>query len=439
MNASVENSVTYTVLAADTLPQIFGGELGPDKGCFLYGRSFSPTVRNLARQVAALEATEAAYCCASGMAAISAALLNLCNTGDHIVASQAVYGGTHALLKQFLSQKCGIHTTFVDIADADAVAAAITPRTRVIYTESLSNPTLVVADIPALTRSAAAHSVLGQKISLVVDNTFSPMVMTPALLGADVVVHSLTKFFSGASDVMGGVVCSSAAFVAGLMDLHTGPLMLLGPAMDPRVASDLSLRLPHLGLRIAEHSRRALAFAHRLQALGAQVSYPGLPGHPQHELLKRLVNPGYGFGGLLTINVGSLAVANALMERLQNHEKFGFMAVSLGYHDTLMSASAASTSSELSDTELAGAGIQAGLVRMSVGLTGALEQRLAQLEAAWRWAIGGRSAAAAEPMARGEGVGKAKRARSWQSMASEMSEETEGGQEAGVRQQVGEV
>lgn len=378
VNASIENSVTYTVLEAGTLPAIFDGKLGPEAGCYLYARSFQPSVRHLARQLAAIEATESAYCCASGMAAISATLLRLCDSGDHIVASQAIYGGTHALLKQFLKTKCGITTSFVNIADHAAVAAAITPRTKAIYTESMSNPTLVVADIPSLSALAHAHGIV-----LVVDNTFTPMILTPAAHGADVVVHSLTKFASGASDVMGGAVCASVTFIESLMDLHTGPLMLLGPAMDPRVASDLSLRLPHLGLRIAEHSRRALAYAKHMQELGAAVTYPGLGSHPQHAVLARLVNPGFGFGGILTIEMPSLMAANALMERLQNKERFGLMAVSLGYYDTLMSASAASTSSELNGAELEGAGIGAGLVRMSVGLTGLLEERTAQLERAW--------------------------------------------------------
>ena len=382
MNASIENSVTFTVLDADTLPAIFQGKLGPDEGgCYLYGRSFSPTVRNLGRQLAAWEGTEAAYACSSGMAAISATLFNLCNSGDHIVSSNAVYGGTHALLKDFLPKKCGISTTFVDITNHEAVAAAITPHTKAIYTETLANPTLVVADIPVL--AEIAHSA---GIVLVTDNTFAPMILSPARLGADIVIHSLTKFVSGAADVTAGAICASTNFIHSLMDLHCGPLMLLGPVLDPRGASDLSLRLPHLGLRVQEHSRRALAYAERLHALGARVTYPGLPSHPQHALLSRLRNPGgYDFGGLLTLELDSLPRAKRFMERLQNESGFGLMAVSLGYFDTLMSASAASTSSELTADELSKAGISSGLVRLSVGLTGSLEQRWEQLEEAYHW------------------------------------------------------
>ena len=211
------------------------------------------------------------------------------------------------------------------------------------------------------------------------DNTFAPMILSPALLGADVVVSSLTKFVSGAADAIAGAVAGRKDFVWGLMDLKSGPLMLLGAVMDPKVATDLALRIPSLGIRMAEHSRRALAYAERLQSLGAAVTYPGLATHPQYKLLKSLSSPGYGAGGLLTVALDSLPAANAFMERLQNVHGFGLMAVSLGYFDTLMSASASSTSSEMSAAELATAGISPGLVRMSVGLTGSVEQRLAQL------------------------------------------------------------
>ncbi|KAL6748161.1 Cys/Met metabolism PLP-dependent enzyme-domain-containing protein [Haematococcus lacustris] len=381
VNPSIEVSTTFTVMAADLLPAIFAGSKGPAEdqgGCYLYGRAHNPTVRALSNQLAALEALESAYCTSSGMAAISCALLALCNAGDHVVSSNTVYGGTHALLKTFLPLKCGITTTFVDITDLEAVKAALTPKTKVLFCESLSNPTLVVADLPAL-----AHLAHEAGAQLMVDNTFTPCLVTPAQWGADVVVHSLTKFVSGASDIIAGAVCGSQALVNSLINLHAGPVMLLGPTMDPRIAAELSLRLPHLGLRMQEHSRRALALATGLSGLGACVTYPGLPTHPQHKLLCRLANPGYGLGGLVGVDLGSKAQADAFMERLQNMHGFGYMAVSLGYFDTLMSASAASTSSELSSAELASSGISAGYVRMSIGITGSLEQRWLQLKEAY--------------------------------------------------------
>jgi len=380
VNMSIEASTTFTVMEAGTMPEIFQGRLGPDDGgCFLYGRHFNPTVYVLGRQLAAMEGAQTGYCTGSGLGAISSALLGLLDQGDHVVASNTLYGGTWAMLAEFLPRKCGITTTFVDTHDRDAVAAACTDRTRVIYAESLANPTLRVANLPLLAEIAHHHNA-----KLVVDNTFTPLAITPIDHGADVVVHSLTKFVNGASDFIAGAVCGSADFVGSLMDLHTGPLMILGPTMDPQVAHSISLRIPHLPLRMIEHARRAQLFAERLQTAGVQVTYPGLADHPDHELFRRIGRPAYGFGGLLTIDAGSRARAEALMDDLQNTEGFGFMAVSLGYFDTLMSCSASSTSSELSDDALRAAGVSPGLLRMSIGFTGSSEQRWQQLKRALR-------------------------------------------------------
>lgn len=385
VNMSIEASTTFTVMDAHIMPEIFQGHRGPadqateSGGCYLYSRHFNPTVYTLGRSIAALEGTEAGYCTASGMAAIAASLMQLCSPGDQIVSASAVYGGTFALLKEFLPEKCSVGTTFVDITDLDAVRRAITPKTRVLYCETLSNPTLAVADIPAL--ADIAHAA-GAK--LVVDNTFSPLIVSPAIHGADVVVHSITKFLGGASDIIAGAVCSTTDFISSLMDLHMGSVMLLGPTMDPQTAFQLSLRLPHLGLRMAEHSRRALFLAQRLADLGLAVSYPGLPDFPQRSTLDAISNEGFGAGGLLTLDVGTSEKADQLLTLLQNKYRFGYMAVSLGYFDTLMSCSATSTSSELSDDDLRNAGIKPGLVRMSIGYTGSLEQRWQQLHAALR-------------------------------------------------------
>jgi methionine-gamma-lyase len=377
VNMSVEASSTFTVIDPETMPALFQGRAGPDKGCYLYGRHFNPTVYNLGRQMAALAGAEAAYCAASGMGAISAVVLCLCNVGDEVVASKAVYGGTFALLNDFLPAKTGIRTHFVDITDVDAVAAAITDKTRLIFTESISNPTLRVADVPRLAEVAAAHGV-----PLVVDNTFSPLILRPAALGADIVVHSITKFISGASDVIAGAICGNEEFIGELMDLHMGSLMLLGPTMDPNVASTIALRIPHLPLRMAAHSERALIITNYLSEQGLDVCYPGLPEHPDHELFKELHCPDYGFGGVFTLDVGTEETANALMSHLQNDERFGYLAVSLGYFDTLMSCSGSSTSSEMSAEDQDKAGISPGLLRISIGYTGTAQQRLAQLEAA---------------------------------------------------------
>jgi methionine-gamma-lyase len=236
-----------------------------------------------------------------------------------------------------------------------------------------------VADIPRLAAIARDAG-----IPLVVDNTFSPLLLSPARLGADIVVHSLTKYIGGASDLIGGAICASEAFIGDLMDLHMGPLMLLGPTLDPRVAADIALRLPHLPLRMEAHGCRALELARRAADLGVPVTYPGLATHPDHELMRKLHLAEYGFGGLMTIDAGDEERARALLTTLQNDHRFGWVAVSLGYFDTLMSCSAASTSSEMPDEALAEAGIGPGLVRLSVGYTGTLEQRWGQLEAALR-------------------------------------------------------
>jgi len=378
VNMSIEASTTFTVLEAGMMPKLFQGELGPETGDrYLYGRHFNPTVYVLSREMAALEGTEAGYCTPSGMGAISSVVMQLCKPGNHVVASDTLYGGTFALLHDFLPHKAGIESTFVNVTDYEAVEAAFKSQTKLLYIESLSNPTLVVADIPRLSEIAHRH---GAK--LVVDNTFSPMVLSPAKLGADVVVYSLTKFVNGASDIIAGAICSDRGLINQMIDLHTGTLMLLGPTMDPKAAFEISLRLPHLGIRIAEHSRRALAFSERLHDLDIPVIYPGLPSHPQHKLLKHIANDGFGFGGIFCIDVGTADRADRLMETLQNDDRFGYIAVSLGYFDTLMSCSASSTSSELSPEDQGRAGISPGLTRISVGYTGSLEQRWSQLMSA---------------------------------------------------------
>lgn len=380
VNMSIETSTTFTVMRAATMPDIFQGRIGPEQGgCYLYGRHFNPTVYVLGKQIAALEGAESAYCTASGMSAISGAVLQLCGAGDQIVASNTLYGGTFALFNDFLPPRTGITTTFVDVTDLAAVERAMTARTKVLYCETMSNPTLRVANVPELAKIAHRH---GAK--LVIDNTFCPLIVSPIQHGADVVVYSLTKFMNGASDIIAGAICGTTAFIQTLMDLHQGALMLLGPTMDPIVAYDISLRLPHLGLRMVEHSRRALAMARRLAERRVPVIYPGLPAHPEHRLLTELMNSDFGFGGIFCIDAGTTERAFALMEELQNRDRFGYMAVSLGYFDTLMSCSAATTSSEMPAEALARGGVLPGLVRVSIGYTGSLEQRWRQLEDALR-------------------------------------------------------
>jgi len=375
VNMSIETSTTFTVLRGETLPEMFQGRQGPEGGCFIYGRHFNPTVYVLGKQIAAFEGAEDAYCTASGMSAIAATIMQFCDASDHVISSNAIYGGSYALFHEYLPAKTGVRFNFVDTTDLEAVEAAFRPHTEVVFVETLSNPTLRAADIPALAELAHRH---GAK--LVVDNTFAPMVVSPIKLGADVVIHSLTKFVNGASDHVAGAICGSTEFMQQLMDLHTGSLMLLGPTMDPQVAFDISMRLPHLGLRMIEHGRRAMEFARRLEELEIPVIYPGLESHPDHALLRSQANPEFGFGGILCIDLQDTRRANEFMEILQNKDRFGFMAVSLGFYETLMSCSASSTSSEIPEDEQKKAGIRPGLVRLSIGYTGSLEQRWRQMK-----------------------------------------------------------
>ncbi len=374
---SIERSSTFSVLEPGTMPEIFAGEKTPETGgCFLYSRHFNPTVNVLARYLSAMEGAEAGICTATGMGAITVAILQICKMGSHLVTSNTIYGGTHAFIKEVLPDM-GVESTFVDPTDLQAIEAAIQPNTKMIYVEIMGNPKLNIADIPALAKIAKTHGV-----KLVVDNTFTPVMISAKELGADVVIYSLTKFVNGASDLMGGAVLGEKDFIFELMDLHTGRAMLLGPTMDSRVAFDITQRLPLLPLRMREHSRRTQAIAEVMQEMGVDVCYPGLESHPQHELLRSMVNESYGFGGLLTVDCKTVEKANQLMSVLQNKEKFGVIAVSLGYYDTLLSCSGSSTSSEISVEEQHQMGLSPGLVRVSIGLTGSLKNRIEQMKRA---------------------------------------------------------
>ena len=166
------------------------------------------------------------------------------------------------------------------------------------------------------------------------------------------------------------------------MDLHAGRVMLLGPTIDPRVAFDVIQRLPHLAIRMREHSSRAMAIATRLEEMGAPVTYPGLRSHPQHGLITSMINASYGYGGMMTIDCETQDKAEELLSVLQNKERFGLIAVSLGYYDTLMSCSGSSTSSEIPPEDQCKMGLSPGLVRLAVGYTGSLSARIEQIQRA---------------------------------------------------------
>lgn len=364
VNPSISDSSTYTFLSAKKMFDTFEGNA---EGCYLYSRHSSPSNLYLGQALAAMENTEAANVAASGMGAITSALMQLCGAGDHIVSSRTIYGGTYAFMKNFLP-KLNIRTTFVDSTDPEAVAKAITPNTKVLYCETVSNPLLEITDISAMAELAREHD-----LKLVVDNTFSPLAITPASLGADIVIHSLTKFINGSSDTVGGVTCASQEFIDATRDVNDGAAMLLGPTMDSYRSASILKNLRTLHIRMKQHAHNALYLAERFEQDGLKVAYPGLQSHPGHELYKKMYHAEYGFGGMMTIDAGSSEKANELMELMQNNN-IGYLAVSLGFYKTLFSAPGSSTSSEIPMEEQSEMGLSDGLIRFSIGLDNDIER-----------------------------------------------------------------
>lgn len=364
VNPSISDSSTYTFISAKTMLDTFEGNTD---GCYLYSRHSTPSNLYLGEALAAMEGTEAANVASSGMGAITPTILQICGHGDHVVSSRTIYGGTYAFLKNF-TPRMGIETTFVDITKLRAVEAAITTTTKIIYCESVSNPLLEVADIKAL-------SVLAKKynLKLIVDNTFSPLSISPAQLGADIVIHSLTKFINGSSDSMGGVVCGTSEFVNSLKSVIDGASMLLGASMDSLRSSSILKNMRTLHIRIKQHSMNAAFLANKFEKDGLKTVYPGLESHPSHALFKTMMNVDYGFGGMLTVDAGSLEKANALMELMQE-KNIGYLAVSLGFYKTLFSAPGTSTSSEIPEDERKEMGLSEGLIRFSIGLDTAISR-----------------------------------------------------------------
>ncbi len=358
VNPSITDSSTYTFLNPQTMNDLFEQEI---EGCFLYSRHWNPTNKYLAEALAKLEDSEAAIVTASGMAAISCAILQLCNSGDEIVSSRTIYGGTYAFFKNFLP-KFGITVKFVNTQDVNAVKKAITRKTKVIYCEAVSNPLLEIADIPKLSQLANNYD-----IKLMVDNTFSPIMISPIRLGAHIVVHSLTKYINGTSDCVAGCVCSTKEFISQLTDINSGASMLLGPVLDSYRAASIMKNIHSLHIRIKKHSENAQYLAEHLEKLGCKVFYPGLKSHNGHKKLKEIMNDGFGFGGMLAIDAGTTEKANQFMAKMQI-EKVGYLAVSLGYFKTLFSSPGHSTSSEIPEEERKTMGLSEGLVRISIGL-----------------------------------------------------------------------
>ncbi|MDF5755658.1 aminotransferase class I/II-fold pyridoxal phosphate-dependent enzyme [Spongiactinospora sp. TRM90649] len=337
-------------------PAVFADGMGRPDGAFVYGRLSNPTVRSLEQAVSGLEGGAAAIATASGMGAINTVLLALLGPGDHVIAQRALYGGTAGALTE-LTARFGVQVTYVAEDDPEAMRAAIGPRTRLLYLETIANPTTQVADLPAMCAVAREAGVL-----TVVDNTFaSPLLCRPLEHGADVVVHSSTKYLSGHADVLGGV----AVFATDELYRRVWAFAVeLGATADP-FAAWLTLRgMQTLHLRMERHCHNTRTLATRLDGHPAVtvVHWPGLPSHPSHALAVRLLPD---FGGVFSFD---LAGGRAAGERFMAAVRLALLAPSLGGVETLVMHPATTSHRMLSAEELARQGIGEGTVRVAVGV-----------------------------------------------------------------------
>jgi methionine-gamma-lyase len=333
-----------------------GAVLTDEQPGYAYSRIDNPTVTALAAAVAELEGAEAGYALASGMAAIHAAVVSLVSTGDRIVATRASYGTTRALFSDILG-RLGVTTAYVDMTDANAVEAALAAApTRILYAETIANPTIVVADHAALAEIAHRYGAL-----YVVDNTFaSPYLCRPLELGADLVVESATKYLSGHSDVLAGVVSGRSDLIDAIRTLQIDT----GASLAPNSAFLVLRGISTLAIRMERHAATAAALAAWLerQAGVSHVHHPSLASHPQHEVAMRQLALG---GGMLAFELaGGRAAGRAFIDTLSIPE----LTASLGSVFTMVVHPPSTTHRQLDDAALASAGITAGLLRCSVGL-----------------------------------------------------------------------
>jgi len=337
----------------DALAESFAGP----RGAFLYSRLGNPTVRALEDAVAGLEGGAAGLAAASGMGAIGTVLLALLQSGDHVVAQRCLYGGTIALLND-LAARWGVDVTYVSGSDPGEVRAALRPGTRLVYLETIANPIAQVVDLPALCAIARQAGVTS-----VVDNTWAtPVLCQPISTGADIVIHSATKYLGGHDDVLGGVaVFASAELYRKVWDYGTE----LGASADP-FAAWLTIRGLHtLALRMRQHCDSALTLATRLAGhpAVASVHYPGLPGHPDHRVASRVLSGGYG--GVLAFDLAGGREAGRI---LAGAVRLVTLAPSLGNVHTLVMHPASTSHRMLNDAQLSEAGIGAGTIRLAVGI-----------------------------------------------------------------------
>ncbi len=341
---------------------------GRDKG-YIYTRMGNPTVRMLEDNVAALEGGSFALATATGMAAVSTVFFALLSSGDHVVCTDGVYGPSRGILERDFS-RFGVETSFVDTSHIDNLRAAMTPRTKLVYIESPGNPTLAVTDIGLAAEIAHEHGAL-----LVVDNTFmSPILQKPFRFGADIVLHSVTKFINGHSDVVGGIL----VFKDEQLIKRVRPaLFYLGGTMDPHQSWLVLRGVKTLALRVRAAQANAQSCAKLLadHPAVAEVRYPGLPGHEQADLVAKQME---GPGSLISFELkGGVDAGKRLLTSLE----IATLAVSLGGVETLIQHPASMTHAGLKREDRLAAGITDGLVRLSVGCE-AGEDLLADLKQA---------------------------------------------------------
>ncbi len=343
---------TFAFESAEQGARCFSGE----SDGYIYTRIGNPTIRAFEECIAALEGGVGAIATSSGMAAVTTAFLARLRAGDHVVSTASVYGPSRVLLERHLS-RYGIASSYVDTSDLDAVRAAIRPETRMVYIETPSNPMMQVTDIAAVAELARSS-----QAALVVDSTFaSPYLQRPLELGADVVLHSVTKFINGHADVVGGVL---VARDAAMRDSLRQTMILIGCCMDPHQAFLVHRGLKTLALRIDRAQVGAAEIARWLESRPevAWVRYLGLPSHPQHELARHQMS---GFGTMISFELrGGIEAGRQLMNRV----KLATLAVSLGGVESLIEHPASMTHSSVSAEERLAAGITDGLVRYSVGI-----------------------------------------------------------------------
>ncbi len=369
LTAPIYQASVFDVESLELVDDLYEGRASG----YIYSRDTNPNVSILERAVADLEGAEDGVACSSGMAAIGVTLLSLLASGDRIAASSELYGGTSQLLRNHLPQ-LGIATDFVDVTDLPSAKEVLRRSPKLLLLESISNPLLRLADIQAI--SDMAHR---QGTKVVVDNTLAtPFLLRPLALGADVVVHSATKYLGGHSDVTGGVVVANREIISSIRR----SCQIWGTTLDPFAAWLIVRGVKTLSLRMERASSNAGEVARYLSKHGkvGAAHYPGLPHHPQNQLAQRLMRG--GFGAMVSFELsGGLEAASTFVRSLQ----FIRFAPSLGEAQTTLSHPAKTSHRSLSEEQRAGAGIGDGLIRLSCGIEnsqdiiGDIEQALNKL------------------------------------------------------------